>query len=142
MQQAQGDLAAALTSYRVSHEIRERLAKADPGNADWQRDLAVSFERIGDVQSRREETAPAIAAFERALRIYQEMQARNPADIQSRVFSVVPLYRLGRLKGRDGRADLEAALAILKQLAKANRLDANRRGWIDQIQDDLGKLPG
>ena len=142
VQRAQGDLAAVLSSYQAALAIRERLAKADPGNADWQRDLAVSFERIGDVQSRREETAPAIAAFERALRIYQEMQARNPADIQSRVFSVVPLYRLGRLKGRDGRADLEAALAILKQLAKANRLDANRRGWIDQIQDDLGKLPG
>jgi hypothetical protein len=30
MQQAQGDLAAALTSYQASLAIRERLAKADP----------------------------------------------------------------------------------------------------------------
>jgi hypothetical protein len=30
--------------------IAERLAKADPGNADWQRDLSVSHNTIGDVQ--------------------------------------------------------------------------------------------
>ena len=28
--------------------IRERLAKSDPANAGWQRDLSVSYERIGD----------------------------------------------------------------------------------------------
>jgi hypothetical protein len=37
VQRAQGDLAAALTSYQASLAIRERLAKADPGNAGWQR---------------------------------------------------------------------------------------------------------
>jgi tetratricopeptide (TPR) repeat protein len=50
VQQAQGDLAAALTSYRASLAISERLAQADPGNAGWQRDLSVSQEKIGDVQ--------------------------------------------------------------------------------------------
>ena len=34
VQVAQGDLPAALTSYRASLAIRERLAKADPGNAE------------------------------------------------------------------------------------------------------------
>ena len=42
VQQAQGDLAGALQSYRDSLAIRERLAKSDPGNAGWQRDLSVS----------------------------------------------------------------------------------------------------
>ena len=27
----------------------ERLAKADPGNAGWQRDLSVSYNKVGDV---------------------------------------------------------------------------------------------
>ena len=35
MQQAQDDLAAALTSYQASLAIAEHLAKADPGNAGW-----------------------------------------------------------------------------------------------------------
>ena len=45
MQQAQGDLATALTSYQAALAIGERLAKADPGNAGWQRDLSVSHAR-------------------------------------------------------------------------------------------------
>lgn len=43
---AQGDLAAALASYRAPLGIRERLAAADPGNAGWQRDLAWSHWRL------------------------------------------------------------------------------------------------
>ena len=37
---AQGKLPEALTAYRASLAIAERLAKADPGNAGWQRDLS------------------------------------------------------------------------------------------------------
>ena len=29
--------------------IADRLARADPGNASWQRDLSVSYNKIGDV---------------------------------------------------------------------------------------------
>ena len=36
---AQGNLAEALTSYRKGLAIIERLAKADPDNIGWQRDL-------------------------------------------------------------------------------------------------------
>lgn len=36
-----GDLAAAEDRYRISHAIFERLAAAEPTNADWQRDLSV-----------------------------------------------------------------------------------------------------
>ena len=39
VQVAQGDLAGAVKSYRDSLAITERLAKSDPGNAGWQRDL-------------------------------------------------------------------------------------------------------
>jgi hypothetical protein len=45
---AQGDLKTALKSYSDGLAIKERLAKSDP--AGWQRDLSVSYERVGDVQ--------------------------------------------------------------------------------------------
>jgi hypothetical protein len=47
LQVAQGDLAGALKSYRDSLAIAERLAKSDPGNAGWQRDLSVSYAKLG-----------------------------------------------------------------------------------------------
>ncbi len=53
VQMAQGDLASALKSYTDCQTIRERLAKSDTGNADWQRDLAAADLKIGDVQADR-----------------------------------------------------------------------------------------
>jgi hypothetical protein len=46
---AQGNLQEALQSYHDELTIMERLASSNPGNADWQRDLSVSYERIGSV---------------------------------------------------------------------------------------------
>jgi hypothetical protein len=46
VQVAQGDLAGALQSYNDSLAIADRLAKSDPGNAGWQRDLSVSHAKL------------------------------------------------------------------------------------------------
>jgi hypothetical protein len=48
VQKNQVDLPGALKSYRDSLGIREKLAKQDPGNAGWQRDLSVSYDNVGD----------------------------------------------------------------------------------------------
>ena len=44
----QGNLPEALKSYRAGLAITERLARADAGNADWQRDLIVSCVKISE----------------------------------------------------------------------------------------------
>jgi hypothetical protein len=46
---AQGNLPEAVKAFRNGFGIRDRLAKSDPDNAGWQRDLSVSFIKIGDV---------------------------------------------------------------------------------------------
>ena len=46
---AQGNLLEALKTFRDGLSIRDRLAKADPGNAGWQRDLSVSYNEVGGV---------------------------------------------------------------------------------------------
>jgi tetratricopeptide (TPR) repeat protein len=43
---AQGNLPEALKSFRDGLAIAGRLVKADPGNAGWQRDLSVWYEKI------------------------------------------------------------------------------------------------
>jgi hypothetical protein len=53
---AQGNLAEALKSFRDRLAIRDRLAKAPPGNAGWQFDLVVSNWKLaanGDDAARR-----------------------------------------------------------------------------------------
>jgi hypothetical protein len=62
-QVAQGDLAGALTSCRLSLAIRERLAKADPVNAGWRRDLAVSYAKLAGVYRRSNDRNRALEAL-------------------------------------------------------------------------------
>ena len=70
---AQGQLADALTAYRASLAICERLAAADPSNAGWQRDLSVSHE-----QDRRR-AGGAGAARRRARRLPRQPRHRRAA---------------------------------------------------------------
>ena len=44
-----GDSAAARRFYEDVLKIRQRLADAAPENADYARDLSVSYERLGDL---------------------------------------------------------------------------------------------
>ncbi len=44
-----GNTAAALQAYEQAMEIRKKLVQADPDNTTAQRDLSVSYNKLGDV---------------------------------------------------------------------------------------------
>ena len=75
-----GDLAAALTSYQDLLAIRERLAKADPGNAGWQVDLGASHDRIGDVQQAQGDLAAALTSYQASLAIAERLTKADPGN--------------------------------------------------------------
>jgi len=58
----------------------ERLAKADPGNAGWQRDLSVSQDRIGDVQQAQGDLAAALTSHQAALAIAERLAKADPGN--------------------------------------------------------------
>src|SRR5215471_8532988 len=118
----------------------ERLARTDPSNAGWQRGLTAVNERLGIVYKGRGETDEAKAAFQRALAIYDNLTARFPDDTLALKSSTVPLIALGELYGPDGRAYLQKALAILKQLDEAGRLEPRHKSSMARIEAELAKL--
>jgi tetratricopeptide (TPR) repeat protein len=131
--EAQGNLADALKAYRDSLAIHESLAGTDPSNAGWQRELASSHERVGRLLVKNGNKEEASAAYQRALGIYKDAIVRLN-DPQARLNSVVPLWRLGGLKGAAGQPELQRGLAILTELRDAGKLDAKRIKWIPQIE--------
>jgi hypothetical protein len=44
-----GDLEQTLKAYREGLAIQERLSAADPSNLQWQNDLGITHERVGNV---------------------------------------------------------------------------------------------
>ena len=85
VQKAQGNLPEALKSYRdgLSYRdiaIADRLAQADPGNAGWQRDLSVSYERVGDVLVAQGNLPEALKSFRDGLAIADRLAKADPGN--------------------------------------------------------------
>ncbi len=118
---AQGDLAAALTSYQASHDIFERLAKADPGNAGRQRNLSVSHNKIGNVQQAQGDLAAALTSYQASLAIAERLAKADPGNAGWQRDLSVSQEKIGDVQQAQG--DLAAALTSYQaSLTIAERL--------------------
>ena len=68
----------ALTAYRDGQALASDIAKADPGNAGWQHDVALSLQRTGHVAAQQGQRAEALAAYRRGLDIMRRLAALAP----------------------------------------------------------------
>ena len=173
MQVAQGDLSAALTSYRASLAIAERLTKADPatragsatwrcrnrigdvhrrraicrrrsratgprsqsgapgqadpGNAEWQRDLSVSHDRIGDVQRTQGDLPAALTSYRASLAIRERLAKADPGNAGWQRDLIVSYVRLSEATG--DRAYAARALSVALEMQQRGIL-APRDAWM------------
>ena len=65
---AQGDGPGALAAYRKGWRFARRWPRAIPANTEWQRDLSVSHDRIGDVLVAQGDGPGALAAYRKGSR--------------------------------------------------------------------------
>jgi hypothetical protein len=72
----------ALTAYQDGLAIRQRLAAADPRNAGWQRDLAITYARIASVLSSQGDTANAREQFRLGRAIIVHVLEKSPDNAQ------------------------------------------------------------
>jgi hypothetical protein len=73
-----GSLPLARAAYDSGLAIADRLAAADPGNAGWQRDLALSFGRVGHVAFQTGDHTEASALIHRGREIIARLMAASP----------------------------------------------------------------
>ena len=64
------------TASRFARSWRRRTR----ANAEWQRDLSASFEKIGDVQSARGNLDGALEADQDSLAIAEKLAAQDPGN--------------------------------------------------------------
>jgi eukaryotic-like serine/threonine-protein kinase len=124
VQSARGNLEAALKAYGDSHAIFEKLAAQDPSNAGWQRDLSVSFERIGDVQRAQGNLEAALKAYEDGLAIREKLAAQDPSNAEWQRDLSVSFERIGDVQSAEG--NLEAALRPMKTDSPSPRSSPRR----------------
>src|SRR5262249_17296348 len=77
---AQGNLPVARKLYAMALSIAEPIAKADPGNAGWQRDLSASHDRIGDVLRTQGDLPARLKEFEATHEIISRLAKSDPGN--------------------------------------------------------------
>ena len=123
---AQGKLDEALKAYRDSLAIRERLAAADRSNTEWQRDLSVSYDKVGDVLVAQGKLDEALKAYRDGLAIAERLAAADRSNTEWQRDLSVSYDRVGDVLVAQGKLDeaLKAyrdSLAIRERLAAADR---------------------
>ena len=120
---ALGDGTKAQQAFADALAIRERLALQEPERADFQQDLAGSFQRMGDIAMAAEDVEKAHGYFVQAFELMQGLVEREPQRADFLRHLVVPMHRLGLLELPQSTSLLEQALGILSHLKESGRLN-------------------
>ena len=67
-------------SYRESLAIIDRLATSDLSNTTWQRDMSVSYDKIGDVQMAQGDLAGALASYGDSVNVRKKLTISDPSN--------------------------------------------------------------
>jgi hypothetical protein len=111
-----------LAEFRGGLARIETLVSSNPENAEWQRDLSISYIRIADALASRDAEA-AQHAYEKSLAI-RERLAGDAADLQAQHDLALVYERIGNLEIRNGRIDdgvkrLQQAITARERIATA-----------------------
>ena len=111
-----GDNSGALAAADRARQIIEKLLAVRPDDPDWQLNLAVSYERVGDVlvaQGKREE---ALAAYRKAVAIAQRVVGGASTNTEAQGELAINYIKIGDVLAAQGKPD-EALAAYQMSLA-------------------------
>jgi tetratricopeptide (TPR) repeat protein len=138
----------ALKEYRRALTIRQRLADANPGHKDFQRDLGKSHNNMAMVLSQTGKPDEALKEFQEARDIYQKLAKANPgvADFESDLASGHNNvgWQLSQMTGKLAEALLahQKALAIRQKLAVDNPAVTDFQSKLSYSYYNIGNLLG
>ena len=141
---AEGEREGALTAYRAGLAIAEILARRDPGNTEWQRDLSVSHNKIGDVLVAAGEREGALNSYRAGLAIAETLARRDPGNTEWQRDLSVSHNNIGDVLVAEGDREgaltaYRAGLAIRDPLA---RRDPGNTQWQRDLIVSCVKIAG
>ncbi|KMO27073.1 hypothetical protein VP06_31910, partial [Methylobacterium aquaticum] len=107
----------------------------------WQRDLSISHDKIGDVLVSQGDGAGALAAYQSGLAIALSLAQRDPANTEWQRDLVVSNVKLSTVVETGKRAHLARALQIVRNLHETKRLAPVDAWMLDEFSRRLAALP-
>ncbi|HSV67383.1 MAG TPA: hypothetical protein VLJ59_15920 [Mycobacteriales bacterium] len=139
-----GDLTAAKDLARqIDHQIAERAA--DLTNTEWQRDLSVSHERLGDLARAGGDLTAATRHYTAALTIRERLATADPTNTEWQRDLSISQNKLGDLAVAGGdlttaTRHYTAALTIRERLAAADPTNTEWQRDLSISHEKLGDL--
>jgi len=130
------DMASSLTYVRKAVDVREKLMAADPANVDFERNLLVSYGRLGDIYGAAfdnlGEPMEAAAWFRKSIDLANRMLAKDPKSSTARRDLAISQARAGQvLEDPDHRGEsielLQSARVNFETLMESSPADMNVR---------------
>ena len=116
----QGKLSKALKAYQQSADVFGKLAQLEQGNPEWQRDLAVVDDKIGNVLLSQGDLAAALKAYSGGLDIRQRLAKVDPGNADWQYDLGVSRERIGDVLIAQG--DLAGALQSYEGKRRSSRI--------------------
>ncbi len=128
---ARGKTADANVAFRECLKISRRLAELDPGNAGWQRELAVAHGRMGGVLESQGNLTGALESFGEYLKISRRLAELDPGNAGWQRELAVAHSRVGGVLESQGNLTgaLESFGEYLKIFRRLAELDPGNAGW-------------
>jgi tetratricopeptide (TPR) repeat protein len=120
---AQGQLAKAARAYNKGLVITQQLATNDSSNTEWQRDLSVSYDKLGNVAVAQGKLPEAAQAYRDSLAIGKTLAAGDPGNTQWQRDLWVSYWRVADLaerqnNSREARTYWKQAFDVLSSIDK------------------------
>ena len=133
------DYPAAETAANAALRIAEKFAKKYPDNPQMQRDLSVSYERLGDIAKARNDYKAAEGYYAKALEISERLAEKYPEDLS---FSYEKLGDIAKARNDYKAAEgyYAKALEISERLAEKYPDDPNLQRNLSVSYNKLGGI--
>ena len=120
---AQGDLVQALKSYQDGLAVANRVAKADPKNAEWQQNITLIYLKVGEVFMAQGNFAEALKSYQDGLAVADLLAKSDPENVGWQRTLSVAYNKVGDALAAEGNLTeasqiLQDSLAIRERLAK------------------------
>ncbi|MGA8169587.1 MAG: hypothetical protein WB816_01925, partial [Methylocystis sp.] len=121
--------------------VRKRLAEVDPGNAGFQRDLSVSYERLGDLAVAAGDGKAARDYFEKGLTVRKRLAEGDPGNAWYQRDLIISFVKLAGAGDRPAERYAKA-LAIAEELATSGRLQQADAWFVEALRQALREAGG
>ncbi|GAK54553.1 SEFIR domain protein [Candidatus Moduliflexus flocculans] len=147
LQRNRGSISAAEDSYRKSLALAERLAQADPANAEAQRDLSISYNKLGDLALQRGDLNAAQQAYQQYFEIAERLAQADPANAEAQRGLSVSCNKLGHVEELLNHAETalhlqEQAFSIAQTLFAKDPQNATVRNDVAEFKGVVERLRG